>query len=63
MRICILSCAGTSHWISLISGSIHLLYGQKLEQDKNNQTKNFHMNDGDNVQIPNALGVILLELG
>ena len=60
MRICILSCAGTSHWINLMSGNISFLYNRKIEEDKNDKAQNFHMNDGDNVQIPNTLGVLLL---
>ena len=60
IRVCVLSCSGTSLWVNFLRGNVGLLYNKNIEEDKNEKETNFHMNDGDNVQITNALGVILL---
>jgi len=42
-----------------------LLYQRSIEQGdaKSDQLDNFSMNDGPNVKVSNALGVLLLEIG
>jgi len=45
----------------MLGGNCRLLHGKKIEEEQGKEgTDNFYMNNGDNVMISNALGVVLL---
>ena len=53
-------------WINILLNNTRILHNQKIEEKKGqdeSKCSNFYMNDGDNVVVSNALGVILLEIG
>ena len=53
-------------WINILLNNTRILHNQKIDEKKGqdeNKYSNFYMNDGDNVVVSNALGVILLEIG
>ena len=49
----------------MLQGKTKLLHNRSIEEgeDINDKAGNFYMNDGPNIKITNALGVVLLELG
>lgn len=66
IRKCILSASSNrAKWVNLLKGNTLLLYQRSIEQGdaKSDQLDNFSMNDGPNVKVSNALGVLLLEIG
>lgn len=67
MRKCVLSASSRSgRWAYMLLNNTKFLYNKSISENQTNsesQSQNFYMNDGQNVQISNALGVIILELG
>ena len=66
IRKCLLSASGANgKWIYMLLGNTRLLYKKQINQSDEplEKSENFYMNDGPNVKITNALGVVLLQLG
>jgi hypothetical protein len=66
IRKCLLSASSErGRWVHLLVGNSRLLFNKPIVEEESLQFQSqwFYMNDGPNVKIENALGVVLLELG